>query len=162
MLLSYLYNLDYQQDVAFDLDDHVKMCILADKYDIPPLKVLAIEYFKQAATEEAIYDDQSNSFCEAIRCAWDAPEVTKEIRSHVVEVMVETDAMGVISKNPGSALDKVVREHADVAIDIAMALRARSSSGESNVQGEKRVYYRCDTCGDLYPEIEVHGCPGRW
>ena len=47
--MDYFYLLDYENGVGMNLDDQIKMYLIADKYDVPGLKELALEKFKAAA-----------------------------------------------------------------------------------------------------------------
>lgn len=158
-MVFYLYNLDYMRGAGSELALHVKMCILADKYNIEPLRLLANAHFKQAAANPRVWEEDQTLVCEAITCAYGAPQVTKEIRAHIVSPLVKNDALGFISKNPGSALDIAMREYADVGIDVAMALREHCPGGreESEDAPSPRLAI-CATCCLVFCLCDTHVC----
>lgn len=151
MLVSYLYKLDYEQNADASIDFHIKMCILADKYDIPPLRAIASGHFKAAATMETMTKSEYAAFCEAIKCAYSAPDVTEDIRSHIVVLLVDCDAMGLAADFQGSALQAVMRVYPDVAIEVALALREQKKAKPLN-----RV--KCCYCGENYQSGSFHYC----
>lgn len=65
MLYSYLYNLDYDQSYSDEIDFHVKMCILADEYQMKPLSDKATAYFKQSVDGIAMWHEEAG-FCRAV------------------------------------------------------------------------------------------------
>lgn len=150
MLISYLYKLNYNQNTEAGVESHVKMCILADKYEILPLGTIAIDYFKEATTAASMSNSGCAGFCEAIRCAYGAAAVTQEIREHLVELIVECDAMGH-AEFEGSALQAVMREYPDVAINVALASREPK-------RAITQPRYVCGHCAWWSNEISTHYC----
>lgn len=124
-LVCYLYKLKYDLDIQSNPEIHVKMCVLADKYDIPSLRVLAIDNFKQVVTAEKLCMSQQGPFCEAVKCAYRTPDATKTIRGEMAGHMVKHDVLGYVSSNPSSDLAILLRGHGEVLYGVALALRER-------------------------------------
>jgi hypothetical protein len=117
-LYTFFYNLDYSEGLfptnSNHLAMHVKICIVADKYGVSSLQALATEKFKKYATETITEDDLT----EAAQIAYEAVDVTAEIRAHIVKVAMEKEFLtrGEASANP-SSFESFARTCPDLATD---------------------------------------------
>lgn len=140
-LVYYLYNLNYDQRIVDQSANRcyfdVQMCIMADKYDVLPLQLLAEEHFKCEAGKTL----WNGELGKAALLAYEYPHVTKTIREHVVNLIIKDDLRAFASKNPGSGIERLMRECADVATDVALAQRTYRD-------GEER--YICRGCAATF------------
>jgi len=145
-LVYYLYTLVY--DVSFNsvsddlvaLSFHVKMCILADKYDMSPLKAMAVRQFEA----QAKLDWASEQFAQAAAEAYDASGATRSIRDVVIKVAMDNKALSLSYQAP-SPLSKVMMACADFATDYARVLETGPTV--SKREGELRLRCPNDKCG---------------
>lgn len=97
-------------------------------------------------------------FCEAIECAYIAPDVTQEIRSHTVGLLVDCDMMSHAASFQGCALQKTMKEYPDVAIDVALTLKEKHHPRGSKRTTETLEWRHCYFCGVRYESGLVHYC----
>ena len=128
-MFHYMYHFDYgdygnsQEHVAAIVLD-VRMFALADKYFIAPLKKLSAEKFSKRSETE--WD--TASFAVAVAEVYEiVPEHEETLRNIVVRVSKE-HAKDLLDDSKGyEEFNKVLREKADFAADISVALSAATS-----------------------------------
>ncbi|KAI7207905.1 hypothetical protein KC333_g9322 [Hortaea werneckii] len=133
-LVSYLYTLKYTTfpsderpwDHAKVAEYHVRMCVMADKYDIKPLKNMAIQAFNDKIKSEAAIIELSK----AARTAWEATPATKEIRAAIVEYGISN---GLLSTKGTNELSKTMLAYPEFALDYTKALERRVKKHEEGV-----------------------------
>ncbi|GAB1736537.1 hypothetical protein NU219Hw_g7684t1 [Hortaea werneckii] len=125
-LVNYLYGLRYTEsadggktgDHAKAAEHHVRMCVMADKYDIEPLKRLAIDAFYN----ELQCDLASIELSKAARIAWEAGPATEEIRTAIVAFGISN---GLLSTKGTTELSKTMIAYPEFALDYAKAVERR-------------------------------------
>ncbi|KAK4550259.1 hypothetical protein LTR36_003226 [Oleoguttula mirabilis] len=139
-LVCYAYKLQYslpdagQGDVDHldSLSFHVKVCVLADKYDIPHLKQMAIEKFK------AGIDVAAEDLATAAELAYDASPATEKIRERIVAFGIENKLLSTAGKTGISA---VMGNNAEFARDYAQALESRLDKYRVATQPNEHRYH---------------------
>lgn len=96
----------YDPETISSIDVHVQICVTADKYDIQPLKMMAIAYFKQATSQDSI---RCKGFSEAVAYAYNAPLATEEIRKDIAKCLIDNDILKMISEAEGSLFEQLMR-----------------------------------------------------
>lgn len=147
-LVSYLYSFKYDPGLASgDTSFHLKMDVLAEKYDIPPLKTIAAETFKQSANQNLLSYDKEG-FCKALRSVYDSPRTTEAMRKHMIDLLMKNNFMAYAAKYSNSPFQVAMRSNADLATDIAIALAtkyAETTDSDNMLRPmEKRV--KCPSC----------------
>lgn len=137
MLVSYLYTGDYNKSHSKELDFHVKMCIMADHFNIHPLFMKAIAYFQEVADAAVLLHEEA-AFCKAIETTYGAMPVTDEIRKYILQLMVENDIVGDIIDKKKSTIEKTIKKTDGLALDL---LKAQRASIHTPKPDEKR--YQC-------------------
>ncbi|RMY44211.1 hypothetical protein D0865_10709 [Hortaea werneckii] len=133
-LVSYLYTLKYTTfpsderpwDHAKVAEYHVRMCVMADKYDIKPLKNMANHAFNDKIESEVAIIELSK----AARTAWEATPATKEIRAAIVEYGISN---GLLSIKGTNELSKTMLACPEFALDYTKALERRVKKHEEGV-----------------------------
>ncbi|KAK4550260.1 hypothetical protein LTR36_003227 [Oleoguttula mirabilis] len=169
-LVHYFYALSYtlpdldRHDEALILNHHVKMCIMADKYDIQPLKNLAISVFKGAAKDIARAQELSG----AAALAYEAAGATEEIRKTIVDIGIERN---LLSFKHDTSLGRVMADFPEFARDYAQTVEgqlAELKKAPSLVGGGARVRetekrYKCPICNltfvVYFQRAYVYYCP---
>lgn len=98
------------------LSFHVSVCILADKYEIAPLKNIAIKKF------EATIDEAVEHLPTAAELAYDASPATEQIRKKIVLFGIEQKLLSTAGK---TGLAAVMVNMPELARDYAQALESR-------------------------------------
>ncbi|KAK4550261.1 hypothetical protein LTR36_003228 [Oleoguttula mirabilis] len=155
-LVHYLYNLDYDAQLSTTCDSlspmslHVHVCVVADKYDIEPLKNLAINKFKLAAQAGIDTED----FAKAALQAYGTALATRPICDSIVMLAVERNLpFSAYVAGPGrSAFTTAMRQCADLAVDFAEAQYTHMERQHTMVRkGEKR--YKCPSGNCSHSQI---------
>ena len=155
------------------LVDNVRMCILADKYDVTALKEFTITKFEWALGNETHLDNIAG----AVTAAYEASEATREMRDIVIQMCVKYKLMSAHKESPLRELIKTIPEF---AIDYVAALEAykhrlfryhedqRSFTCPACIQSDW-LYYRpncqreivtCTTCRNkIYLDTPAMGSP---
>ena len=147
-LVDFLYSLNYC-DGAFESENrlakHVKMCILADKYDMEPLRALAVQKFKGHA--ELKYFCTEPQLAEATMIAYEAPGPTEEIRKEIVRVALKEGFLfSDTSKAAGPMVD-LLETCTRLAGDVVKAILCKS------VVLSKGSTWWCVGCGTNFAMI---------
>ena len=143
-LVKYLYTLKYTAlpsdgppwDHAKAAEYHVQMCVMADKYDIKPLKNMAIRAFNDKIRSGPATIELSG----AARIAWEAIPATKVIRAAIVEFGISN---GLLSTRGTDELSKTMVAYPDFAWDYTKAVERRVREYEEGAPPqtyEKRYY----------------------
>lgn len=123
-LIHYFYNLDYDERGLWThndlsaLDLHVHVCIVADKYDIQPLKALAITKFKAALEGSS----SAPEVAQATLQAYGASQATRPICDAVVQYAVNHKLL-LPEAGAVSAFSSAMRLCADLTSDVAVAVQ---------------------------------------
>ncbi|CAK4033215.1 hypothetical protein TI39_contig5839g00029 [Lecanosticta acicola] len=153
-LVEYLYAFDYTTNVqdGGPISFHVSMFILADKYDIQPLKSLATDKFEHAMRphrswgngvkkrlktgdtipverRKDVVEDQNpqpEDVAYAIKLAYEARAVTKERCIDLVEWVAGSEDV-LIGDSGSDAIEGAIESIPGFAVDIARALRFKSN-----------------------------------
>ncbi|RMY13267.1 hypothetical protein D0868_02107 [Hortaea werneckii] len=144
-LVSYLYTLTYTAypsdarpwDHVKVAEYHVRMCVMADKYDIKPLKNMAIHAFNDKIESEAAIIELSK----AARIAWEAIPATEEIRAAIVEFGI---TKGLLSTRGTNELSKTMLAYPEFVLDYTKAVERRVKKYEEGVlppRSYERRYY---------------------
>ncbi|KAF2766878.1 hypothetical protein EJ03DRAFT_353531 [Teratosphaeria nubilosa] len=146
-LIHYLYRLSYGFTTIIKyakspLLYHVQMCVLADKYDVQPLKQLAAARFKEMAKKEYA----GAQFAEAAAEAFEVAGATAEICEAVAELAVEHRLLAP-SNGDGAELRGVAKG----CPEMLMAVLGRMQEVGSDVRKEGpelqvEVRYKCPGC----------------
>lgn len=160
-LVDYLYHLNYY---ATDLDAeaggalglHTNMCILADQYDMPPLKTLAIEKFKAEILrpkfqKDSLSPEAAHDLAIAATSAYDAMEPTTEIREEIVKIAITTKALSTTNttESEQSDFEGVVRTRVELAADIAAVL-TKMCLIDRPVPSSHECRFRCPACAATF------------
>lgn len=124
------------------------MCILADKYDILPLKTLAEEKFSEEANKSNLSKKQLS--VAAVR-AYDTPGPARKICDHIVKLVIDNDLLA----HTESAVELVMRGCVEFATDVAKAQRAHriiTPSTATTPVSRKRIRY-------IFHETLQHDAP---
>lgn len=139
--VEYMYYFDYDSSIEKHypteeglLEFHVQMCVIADKYDMQPLKALAVKKFKAALDNTNSTDD----LADAARCAYDASPATEEIREQIVKKAAKDPLVGV-NAAPKTTLEDVMMKYPEFAVTVAKA-----------------------ACGFVYPTTSSSKREARW
>ncbi|KAI6874951.1 hypothetical protein KC338_g982 [Hortaea werneckii] len=143
-LVNYLYGLKYTEppgggktdDHAKAAEYHVRMCVMADKYDIEPLKRLAIDAFNY----ELQCDSESIELSKAAHIAWETGPATEEIRKAIVAFGIDK---GLLSTKGTTELSNTMIAFPQFALDYAKAVerRVRKYEEAPRPQGYEARYY---------------------
>ncbi|KAI6835664.1 hypothetical protein KC332_g4608 [Hortaea werneckii] len=125
-LVKYLYTLKYTAfpsdappwDHAKTVEYHVRMCVMADKYDIKPLKNMAIHAFNDKIESEVAIIELSKAAC----IAWEATPATKEIRAAILEFGISN---GLLSTRGTSKLSETMFAIPEFGLDYTKAVERR-------------------------------------
>lgn len=121
----------------------MKMCILADQYDITPLKTIAINLSNRSANSKFINYDKEEYY-KALKRAYDAYDATNEIREHMVNLMIKNNVMNFVTDDgAASEFELLMTEYGDLATDVAKVLHSRSFA-----DNQKRT--RCPSCTEVF------------
>jgi len=145
-LIYYLYHLDYPESNS-PLALHVKMVIVADKYDIGYLSVIAYVKLVEALRNGV---EPSDDLTDAIQAAWEVEAPTKNERQKLLDTVLRPDFSA-------EHLDMVLDPHPRFARDVAMAQKkggepARRWEGELVL--ELRTRLRCPECHG-FTDVEI-------
>lgn len=144
-LIHYMYNLDYNEQLGSThagtspLMLHVHTCVIADKYDVKPLKNLAVSKFNLTTIDKG----STPEFSQAALQAYKASQATRPICDAIVAYAIKHDLLAS-DNGATSTFSRALRESAGLAADVAERLYARvGSSGAHDTveEGEKR--YKC-------------------
>ena len=162
--VAYLYRLDYD---STSTETDVRMFLLADQYDIAPLKALSLAKIKtKAESWDANFMQRADDgVAEIVSLAYGAYDITFEIRETIIDKMLD---LGILCKEPvHELLRDSISTHASFAIDLVVASeKRRKETAEpvvaaceyhiqcprcSHVRGARRIWrvfevVRCDTC----------------
>ena len=147
------------------------MCILADKYDIKPLKAMAVSAFKVSVSATPVKVSELTS---AAALAYDTHGAIMAIRKSIVDADIRGKHLSTTRDN---ALGQVMTQYPELAKEYAQALEgklAKLQGVQVNAQnGPKRyrcpeigcgnnmvmdlkaassnkLYYRCSLCSNTY------------
>lgn len=122
-MVTYFHTFDYNFKAApgpFDkllLEKHARMYLIADKYDVPDLKVLSVKKFGQSA---AALSDRPLHMVPAIKFIWDHTTSShKDIRSEAINAWVVAEhevGAGEKSQSTIKSLAKVPEFAAELAV----------------------------------------------
>ncbi|KAK5124144.1 hypothetical protein LTR85_001847 [Meristemomyces frigidus] len=156
-LVCYFYTLRYTVPDTNDLDGpltpghHVKMCIIAHKYDIQPLKRLAVAAFMAAAKK----DSAIRELADAAALAYEVAGATEEIRKNIIDLGIDRNLLS--SSNP-SLLGQVLVDFPELARDYAQAVegqlatlkraQAKVRDGEKCLQRDEALTDFVIVCAD--------------
>lgn len=118
--------------------DHVQMYIVGDKYDIQPLKRIAQEKFDKAILVQGC---SAKQFADATRYAHDASLVTKDIRAEIVRKDLEDQELGLSQAK--NEFEDVMMEYPELAVAMAKAAKASSSSQSTPHTAPEMAHFRC-------------------
>lgn len=168
-----MYNFDYKGSVAKHrsthglLAYHVQISILADKYDIQPLKKLASNKFKTAK----LSINSRADLADAASWEYDFPTVTEDIREEIVRIAIQFSKIGLDAWSK-TDLDDVMMHHPELAVAIAKALSSTVIMGVANANPATVdapfvcPQLDCDHRADrkIKDDGELYSCPGcgRW
>ena len=127
-MVEYFYNLDYSEDTTADLGsplaNHVRMCVIADKYDIKPLQDLAIQKFKKRTESDKMTEGE---LTEAALIAYEFLEPSREICAHIVNLVVEKKVVlqDVDPVAPTATIEMLMRTCPEFATDFIKAVGSK-------------------------------------
>lgn len=126
---------------------HVQMCIMADKYDIQPLKILAIEAFQTAAKGTSTAEELAGSAA----LAYQAASATGNIGKTIIDIGIERSLLSSAHRSP---LGLVMETVPEFARDYARALEGWyvALKETQDVQAAKAATEKRCKC--------PNGCPG--
>lgn len=156
-MIAYFYHLNYDCDgftLQYPLANHVKMCIIADKYDVPCLQSLAVRKFHDYAKSHQISDA---ALTEAAVIAYEVARPTKDIRPVIVRYALANGFLAIAEDGSSGPMEKLMRESPELATDVAVSLLADGICNKN---------YRCqrDACSrsfsvPLSESDKVQSCP---
>lgn len=96
---------------------HVQLYVLADKYDMAPLRKLSLGKFRRSLAETLpSTDDLAN----AAMCAYEAEGATTEIRKDIVGLAVKQNFISTdITSGPANGLERAMEQYPRLCVDIA-------------------------------------------
>jgi hypothetical protein len=125
--LSFLYQGDYDYDTQVNdlLLVHAKVYIMADKYDMHPLKVLAATKYKLVVT----LDWRKSAFLDSARLLYsETVDSDRQLR----DVIAQTAKTHLCELLKQDEFVSTLRSHIDMAVDI---LKLTASNGSIVVKG---------------------------
>lgn len=142
---------------------HVKMCILADFYDIQRLKDLAIAKFKQDAESNCI--DNAEEFAQSAAIAYGAAGPAARICDDIVTLIADLSLL-----TPGTSTAKALRTAmqncAGLGFDVAEALARIEVPGEKKkTKYPRERRFQCPRCQRSFKmttdcaEAWTYACP---
>ena len=123
------------------------MCVLADKYDIKPLKAMAVSAFKVSVSAIPV---KVSELAGAATLAYDAHGATEEIRKTIVDTGIDGKLLSTTCDN---ALGDVMTQYSVLAKEYAQALEGKLAKLQDlqSVQAKAQNIperYHCPTgCG---------------
>jgi len=144
------------------------MFLLADQYNIAPLKIVSLNKMKAKAKgwDVDFMQREDDGIVDIVSLVYDAYDITFEMRETIISKILD---LGILSKQPvHELLRDSISAHANFAIDLVAASeeRRRKATADalkaaceyhiqchrcSHVRGAQRVWkasdaVRCDTC----------------
>ena len=159
IMIHYLYQLEYPVNFrnGEKLNFHVRMCVLADKYNMKHLQEAAAYAF----VDDGIDAYRTNAYAAAVDEAYTYYIATEAIRKRIVDVMVRKPEL--ISQHENyPPLRVVLTKHVQFAADIAEALLKRKIDEDSN--SPFAAWYEHGDCDAFKADIEddedlKYSCP---
>ena len=143
-MIEYFYHLDYSEETKEGLGsapaNHVKMCAIADKYNVGVLQQLAIDKFKECTTDADVTEEE---LAEAALIAYEFLEPTKDIRARIVELIVEKEI--IFQKDtgvPAGPIERFMRTCPEFATDAVKGVMSKPMP--------TGLYESIDCCGIMY------------
>ncbi|KAH9840440.1 hypothetical protein Tdes44962_MAKER01640 [Teratosphaeria destructans] len=151
-LIHYLYRLGYKDPARGALRYHVQMCVLADKYDIPPLKQLAVARFREVAEKEYA----GAAFAEAAAEAFEVAGATAEICEVVAGLAVKHRLLAP-SNEGGSAFRGVAKGCPELLMAVLgrMQEEADRDVRKEGPELQEEMCYECPDCGWCIDEDSI-------
>ncbi|KAK4629461.1 hypothetical protein CLAFUW4_08388 [Fulvia fulva] len=131
---------------------HTKMYLLGVKYEIPHLKQLSVQKFREAIRHNWA---TTSDFVEAARTAWKAAALTSDTRGVIIQTIRINPAL-LDRTAPQSELEQAMLEYPEMAVAVAkMAL----GTGENH---QWEIRFRCPNCKTQFvtcmSQLQVYSC----
>lgn len=158
LVLDYLYKMDYDDASGANLQLNVDVYIAADFYDIPVLKELAVQKFKNVLA--TLWN--SPQLFPAIEAIYTNTSSTDSIRKIVMNIVMLH--RGVLMNPDTSMLPRLLGEIPELGRDVAMTMFLAIDRVDSRWDGFKKVQCQSDACKHIWADprdtIPNLACPG--
>lgn len=157
-MIYYFYHFDYQAPKTGGLSFHVRMCVLANKYNIKTLE-------KEAALNFGLFDHPSAEpevFAEAVDEAYETSVASQEICEEIVRTLVELPSLLAEAKTTSPLLAVIVK-HPQLATDALQRLATvkmaddEQRGAEWYSHGDCRAFKAVIPCNRHYT-VHCTGC----
>lgn len=124
-MISYFYALNYdcrfRKDPCSELEFHVQICLIADKYLIKPLQRLATEKFMYSSRSATVVE---SDLAAAAMTAYEAPGPTMGICQRITQVAIEKHLFDTAKHDDvASPFEKAMQAYPRLGIATAVALK---------------------------------------
>lgn len=175
-MITFMYTMDYVTGTIEGLlamTFHVKMSMLADKYDMKALESVAIEKFKKKVIEEirtpaedararrrgmysTVYPVVTKEFAAAAEAAYEAFSPGHGMRKAVAESAASY--LGDKDRGPKAAFEDLMLTHSELANVVAVCLSGRLRDQLNKFADV--MFFKCPGCRKTFASDEPEKYPG--